>query len=70
MNLSDWIKAVALSTQHKQGATMAEMDLLSSMPLSQIAIDESSPPTGHYGTHMPVEASTPAGTDVNMHSSQ
>ena len=31
MNLSDWIKAAALVTQHTQEATMAEMDQLSSM---------------------------------------
>ena len=54
-------------TQHKQEV---EMDQLSSMPLSQIAIDDSSPPIVHYGTHMPVAASTPTGTDVHMHSSQ
>ena len=57
-------------TQHEQEATMAEMDRLSSMPLSQIAIDDSSPPIVHYGTHMPIAASTPTGTDVHTHSSQ
>ena len=46
------------------------MDQLSSMPLSQIAIDNSGLPIVHYGTHMPVAASTPTGTDVHMHSSQ
>ena len=70
MNPSDWIKAAALVTQHKQEAAMAETDQLSSMPLSQIAIDDSSPPIVHYGTHMPIAASTPTGTDVHMHSSQ
>ena len=70
MNLSDWIKAAALVTQHKQEVTMTETDQLSSMPLSQIAIDDSSPPLVHYGTHMPVAVSTPTGTDVHMHSSQ
>ena len=70
MNPSDWIKAAALVTQHKQEATMAEMDQLSSMPLSQIAIDDSSPPVVHYGTHVPVAVSTPTGTDVHVHSSQ
>ena len=70
MNLSDWIKAATLVTQHKQEATMAEMDQLSSMPLSQIAIDDSSPPIMHYGTHVPVAVSTPTDTDVHMHSSQ
>ena len=49
---------------------MAETDQLSSMPLSQIAIDDSGPPIVHYGTHMPIAASTPTGTDVHMHSSQ
>ena len=38
---------------------MAETYQLSSMPFSQIAIDDSGPPTVHYGTHMPVAASTP-----------
>ena len=70
MNLSDWIKAVTLITQHKQEATMVETDQLSSMLLSQIAIDDSGSPVVHYGTHMLTAVSTPTGTDVNMHSSQ
>ena len=70
MNLSDWRKAAALVTQHKQEAAMADSDQLTSMPLSQIAIDDSSPPIVHYGTHMPIAASTPTGTDVHVHSSQ
>ena len=57
-------------TQHKQEATMAETDHLSSMSLSEIAIDDSGPPMVKYGTHVPVAASTPTGTDVHMHSSQ
>ena len=69
MNLSDWRKAATLVTQHKQETTMAEMDQLSSMPLSQIAIDDSGPPVVHYGTHMPIAANSPTGTDVHMHSS-
>ena len=70
MNPSDWIKAATLVTQHKQEATTAEMDQLSSMPLSQIAIDDSGPPLVHYGMQVPVAASTPTSTDVHMHSSQ
>ena len=66
MSLSDWRKAAALVTQHKQEATMAETDQLSSMPLSQIAIDDSSLPIVHYGTHVPVAASTHAGTDIHV----
>ena len=70
MNPSDWIKAAALVTQHKQEAAMAEMDQLSSMPLSQIAMDDSSPPVVQYDMHTPIAASTPTGLDVHMHSSQ
>ena len=70
MNPSDWIKAGALVTQHKQETAMAEMDQLSSMPLSQIATDDSGPPIVHYGMHMSIAESTPTGTDVHMHSSQ
>ena len=36
MNPSDWIKAAALVTQHKQEAAITETDQLSSMPLSRI----------------------------------
>ena len=46
------------------------MDQLSSMPLSQIVIDDSGPPMVQYGTHMPVAASTPTGTGTHVHSSQ
>ena len=70
MNPSDWRKAGTLVTQDKQEAAMAETDQLSSMPLSQIAIDDSGLPIVHYDTHMPVAASTPTGTDAHMHSSQ
>ena len=40
---SGWIKAAALVTQHKQEATTTETDQLSSMPLSQLTMDDSSP---------------------------
>ena len=49
---------------------MAETDQLSSMPLSQIAIDDSGLPVVHYGSHVLVAASTPTGTTTHMHSSQ
>ena len=69
MNPSDWRKAAALVTQHQQEAAMAETDQLSSMPLSKIAIDDSGLPVVHYGSHMPVAASTPMGTISHSHSS-
>ena len=70
MNSSNWRKAATLVTQHKQVAAIAETDQLNRMPPSQIAIDDSGPPMVHYGTQMPVAASTPTGTDVHVHSSQ
>ena len=70
MNLSDWIKAAALVTQHKQEAAITETDQLSSMPLSQLAMDDSSSPVVHYGMHIPAATSIPTGTDMHMHSSQ
>ena len=56
-------------TQHKQEAAMVERDQLSSMPLSQIAIDDSGPLVVHYGSHVPVAAITPMGTIAHLHSS-
>ena len=70
MNPSDWIKAATLVTLHKQEAATVETDQLSSMPLSQIAMDDSSPPVVYYAMHMPIATSTPTGTDVHEHSSQ
>ena len=70
MNPSDWIKATTLVTQHKQEAAIAEMDQVSSMPLSQIAMDDSSPPVMHYDMHMPTAMSMPTDIDVHTHSSQ
>ena len=70
LNPSDWIKATTLVTQHKQEAATAETDQFSSMPLSQIAMDDSGPPIVHYGMHVPTAASTPTGTDIHVHSSQ
>ena len=65
MNPSDWIKAASLITQQKQEAATADTDQLSSMPLSQLAMDDSGPPVVHYGVHMPTATSTPTHTEVN-----
>ena len=69
MNPSAWRKAVALVSQQKQEAAIAETHQLSSMPLSEISIYERGLPVVHYGSHMPVAASTPTGTTPHMHSS-
>ena len=70
MNPPDWIKAAALVTQHKQEAAITETDKLSSMPISHLAMDDSSPPVVHYGTHMPTATSIPMGVEVHTHGSQ
>ena len=67
MNLSDWIKAAALITQQKQEAAATDTDQLSSVPLSQLAMDDSGPPVVHYGMHMPAATSTPTHTEVHTH---
>ena len=69
MNPSDWRKAAALVSQHKQAAAPAETDQLSSMPLSKISVDDSSLLVVHYGSHVSVAGSTPTGTKVHMQSS-
>ena len=56
-------------SQHKQAATTAETDQWNSMPLSEISIDDSSLLVVHYGSHVPVAASTPTGTAAHMQSS-
>ena len=70
MNASDWIKAATLVTQQKQEAATTDTDQLSSMPLSQLAMNDSSQPVVHHGMHMPTATSTPTGTEVHTHSSQ
>ena len=70
MNPPDWIKAAALGTQQIQEAAKTDTDQLSSMPLSQLAMDDSRPPVVHYGMHMRTATSTPTCTEVHMHSSQ
>ena len=69
MNPSDWRKAAALVSQHKQAAATAETDQLNSMPLSKISTDDSCLLVVHYGSHVLVAASTPAGTATHMQSS-
>ena len=57
-------------TQQKQEAATADTDQLSSMSLSQLAMDDSGPPMVHYGMYMPTATSTPTHTEVNTHSLQ
>ena len=54
----------------KQEAATTDTDQLSSMPLSQLAMDDGGPPVVHYGMHVPAATSTPTRTEVHTHSSQ
>ena len=49
---------------------LSDTDQLSSMPLSQLAMDDSGPPMVHYGMHVPTATSTPTCTEVHIHTSQ
>ena len=63
-------KSSHFSSQQKQEAATTDTDQLSSMPLSQLAMDDSGPPAVHYGMHVPTAISTPTRTEVHMHSLQ
>ena len=70
MNPSDWIKAAALITQQKQESATADTVQLSSMPLSQLAMDDSGPPVVHHGMHVPAVTSTPTHAEMDAYTSQ
>ena len=70
MNASDWEKAAAFISQHKHAAATAQTELLSSMPLSALSLDDSCPPMVQYGLHEPLAASTPNSTPTHMPSPQ
>ena len=67
MNPSDWMKAATLITQQKQEAVTTDSDQLSSMPLSQLAMDDSGPPVVYYGMHMPAATSTPTHVEMDTY---
>ena len=67
MNPSDWIKAATLVTQQKQEVATTDTDQLSNMPLSQLAMDDSSPPVVCYGIYVPPTRSTPTCAEVHTH---
>ena len=67
MNPSDWRKAAALVSQHKQAATITETDQLNSMPLSEISIDDSGLLVVHYGSHVPIASSRLFQVSLRVH---
>ena len=70
MNPSDWIKAATLVSQQKQKVATADTDQLSSMPLSQLAMDDSGLPVLHYGMHVSTATSSSTPTEVHTHGPQ
>ena len=70
MNPLDWRKAAALVTQHKQEAAMADTDQLEQFVTHPDTIDDSGPLVVHYGSQVPIGASTLMSTIAHLHSSQ
>ena len=59
-----------LITQQKQEVATADTDQLSSILLSQLAMDNSGPPVMHYGMHVPATTSTPTHRVMDTYASQ
>ena len=57
MNASSWKKAADFVTQ--QTAAMVDSQQLDTLPLSQLSVDDSSPPQVNYGIDHPLVSSTP-----------
>ena len=57
MNASSWKKAADFVAQ--QAAAMADSQLLDTLPLSQLSLDDSGPPQVNYGMDQPLASSTP-----------
>ena len=57
-------------TQQKQEAATADTDQLSSMPLIQLAMDDSDPPVVYYGMHVPTATSTPTHMQMDTYTLQ
>ena len=68
MNASSWKKAADLVAQTNpanpqvQAAAMAESQQLESLPLSELSVDDSSPPQVTYDSQQPIATSTPRAT--------
>ena len=63
-------KSSALVTQQKQEAATTDTDQLSSMPLSQLAMDDSSPPVVHCGMQQQQQQQVHQHIEVHTHSPQ
>ena len=59
MKATDWKNAAKLVKERQSQAATVDTSELSSLPLSELSVDESEPPTVLQGPYMPLSTSTP-----------
>ena len=59
MKATDWKNAANLIKKRQSQAAMADTSEFSSLPLSELSVDESGPPTVLQGPYKPLSTSTP-----------
>ena len=59
MKVTDWKNAAKLIKERKSQVATADTSELSSLPLSELSVDKSGPPTVLQGPHIPLSTSTP-----------
>ena len=58
MKVTDWKNATKLIKERKSHAATADTSQLSSLPLSELSVDASGPPTVLQGPYVPLSTST------------
>ena len=61
MKPTDWHNATKFVPEVQRNATLADSNQLSSLPLSELSLDSSGPPTVLEGALAPLSTSTPIG---------
>ena len=59
MKVTDWKNAAKLIKERQSHATTADTSQLSSLPVSELSVDASGPPTVLQGPYVPLSTSTP-----------
>ena len=59
MKVTDWKNAAKLIKERQSQAATADTNELSSLPLSELSVDASGPPTVLQGPYRPLSTSTP-----------
>ena len=69
MNAASWKKAADFVAQQATATATAtataDSQQLDVLPLSQLSVDDSSPPQVNYGTENPLAASTPRASSIS-----